>query len=97
MSLTTTPIVTSAVAAASFVRASFNGRSGAGAISVPGLEVGDVVIWFALGASPPYEVADGQITSTYIEGVVSVADELQQVLTSDFSSVTYNIICLRGV
>lgn len=96
MSLTTTPIVTSAVAAASFVRASFVGVTGPGVISVPDLVVGDVIIWLSYGSSAPLNVRYDEI-STFFEAEVSVDDELQQTVAEDLSAVTINIICLRGV
>jgi hypothetical protein len=69
------------------------GHNGTGAISAPGVKVGDYLIsaFWTRPASPtridPY---------TSLEGVVSVDDEIQQIENSDFSSSgVINIFLVR--
>jgi hypothetical protein len=64
-----------------FVKAVFYGRNGVGAVSVPGLEVGDAVFY-------------GDPSGLY-EGVISVSDEIQQITTHDYSAVERTIFLIR--
>lgn len=92
MTATVTPILTAASVGPSFVKASFTGIASPGSISVPGLVVGDVLIW--VGADSP---VDNVILSTQrFEPVVSVDDELQTI-NGNSTGVPFTIICLRGV
>ena len=70
----------------------FTGRNGAGAISVPGLKVGDrgLFLWEHPVSSPSL------YGSTLWEPVVSVNDELQQISSTDFSSTTWDAFILRS-
>lgn len=69
-----------------FVKAEFNGRNGSGAISVPGLQVGDTAIVDLNG----HNVIGGSF-----EQIVSVADEIQQLSGSDLSGQTYRFFLVR--
>jgi hypothetical protein len=77
---------TSTNAAATAVKAIFAGLTENGSVSVPGLEVGDVLLRLE-----PFGFLTG------FEGVVSVADQLQQTTTLDWSPVTFTAYFLRGV
>lgn len=68
------------------VRATFSGGTSAGAISVPGLNVGDVLLRFV-----PSGFEYG------FEPSVSVADQIQQNAALDWSSVELTAYFLRGV
>lgn len=69
-----------------FIKVEFTGLTAAGAISAPGLQVGDYVMLDLNGHNP----ANG-----IFESSVSVADELQQAQNSDLSSQTYRIVLVR--
>lgn len=73
---------------ATIVKASAPGGTGIGPISIPGLQVGDVVI---------RSIPDGFADATVVEEVVTVADELQQTSFADLSSVVFTWYLLRGV
>lgn len=68
-----------------FIKAAFNGRSGSGAISVPGLQVGDIVLVFV----------NGNWASSFESPTVSVADEMQQTSGADLSSISFELILIR--
>ena len=73
----------------------FHGRSGAGPITVTGLQVGDVIGWKDGSA---INVA-GSPTPTgagVFENACSVAGQLQQVSTSDLSSGIYLAVASRA-
>jgi hypothetical protein len=74
------------------VRATFNGRNGAGPISVPGLKVGDLVIWLL-------DTLDGGLKTgdSFLESVVSVDDQIQQIATNDFTVLPWDALLMRGV
>lgn len=72
-------------------RADFTGRNGAGAVSVSGLKVGDLVIFYR--QSPG---GWGQPGGSF-ESVISVADEIQQLSSSDYSAQNFTILMLRAV
>jgi len=75
------------------LRISVVARSGAGAISVPGLKVGDIVIW-CFQTSPPAWTGPGGA----FEAIISVADELQQTgSVGGLQGVPFDLILLRGV
>ncbi|UEP31611.1 hypothetical protein [Burkholderia sp. B21-007] len=71
---------------ATIVKATFNGGTGAGAVAVSGLNVGDVMVRC---------VPDG-FTSGF-EPVISVAGQIQQNAAPDWSSVQFIGYFLRGV
>jgi hypothetical protein len=72
---------------ATILKVSAQMLSAPGGISIPGLEVGDVVI-----------ASDPQSYTTYVvENIVSVAGELQQVTQVDLSAYTVAWYLLRGV
>lgn len=71
-------------------RADFNGINGIGAVSLPGMKVGDQVMFYCASA-------DGSIPSQYFETRISVDDEIQQIAALDLSSEGYTIIFFRAV
>lgn len=73
-------------APATLVKATANGKTSAGALSIPGLQVGDVLIKVI-----PDGFYDGY------ENVVSTADQIQQLTDLDWSSLNLEFILLRGV
>jgi hypothetical protein len=75
-------------AAATVIKAVANGAPNGGAINIPGLQVGDMLI-----QAIPYGFPPGQA----FEQVVSVADELQQIPRLDWSTVEFTFYLLRGV
>lgn len=78
------------------ITSSFTGRNGTGSISVPGLEVGDILIWLNITNSSP-DVAQGQQLNAFAwtELVVSVADEIQQLDVRDHSSDGFQAVFIR--
>ncbi|SRR5258706_2899023 len=79
------------------VSAVFNGHSGigGGAISVSGLRVGDKLIWLQ---SNQFSGGNEQFNSAgYFEIIISVNDQIQQLVTPDLSSWAFNAIFIRGV
>lgn len=80
--------MTLTTAAATVVKATANGSANGGAISIPGLQVGDVFL-----QAVPYGFPPGQA----FEQVVSVADQFQQLPALDWSSVSFTFYFLRGV
>lgn len=72
------------------VTASFTGINGSGAVSVPGLKVGDRVISCYLINNNVWQAA-GQA----YEYIVSVNDEIQQ-LGGSFSTETVELVLIRG-
>jgi hypothetical protein len=75
-------------APAVFVKASATGSVGVGPVSIPGLQVGDVVM---------RSIPDGFTDATIFEEVVTVADQLQQASFADLSSQVFTWYLLRGV
>lgn len=73
-------------ATATVLKATFQGGTGAGPISIDGLQVGDAIV--AL-------VPDSFLN--WFEPVVSVDNQLQQVLDHDGSDVSFVVYLLRGV
>ena len=67
------------------VKAVFVGRNGAGAISVPGLQVGDTVLQYQ----------NGNWAGSFDFPAITVADEIQQSSGSDLSAVTFTLFLLR--
>lgn len=79
------------------VKSTFNGHSGSGggAVSVPGLKVGDRLIWLQ---SDSYLSGTVQMNSAnYFEIIITVDDQIQQVAGSDLSTWTFNAIFIRGI
>lgn len=72
-------------------RADFNGVNGAGAVSVPGLDVGDLVTFYAQAPG------GWQTPGGIFEDVISVAGEIQQISSNDLSPYTFTILFLRAV
>ena len=70
---------------------SFSGVNGRGAISVPGLEVGDVLYVIRTDVSPP-----AVASATDVELVVTTADQAYQYETGDLTSQTYTAIVFRA-
>ena len=70
---------------------SFSGHNGAGACTLSGARVGDIVSVVCLGT--PFHDAYSQ----YFEGTISVAGQIQQTLASDLSSNTFNVMLLRNI
>ncbi|WP_157648395.1 hypothetical protein [Burkholderia ubonensis] len=64
-----------------FIKITAQGSNGAGAISVPGLQVGDHVNLVTFSGN--LNVQNGSF-----EQIVSVADQLQQTAGADYSSLT---------
>lgn len=65
----------------------FQGGTTSGAVAVPGLKVGDRVVHVTQGANGDY---DG-----YFEKVVTVDDEIQQLIAADISSLTLEVLVYR--
>jgi hypothetical protein len=80
MSLTTTALLHAQITA---------GHNGTGAISVSGLQVGDLLLKASLadGNTSPL---DGKF-----EDVISVADEIQQLVAEDLSSHPIHFVLVR--
>jgi len=81
-----------AVSFAGIGHVSFTGNDGPGAISVPGLKVGDRVVWEMIGIVPPSYTPPG----SSFEAVISVDDEIQQ-LSGHLSAYTCEVLFVRGV
>ncbi|MDP9651689.1 hypothetical protein [Paraburkholderia caledonica] len=73
---------------ATVVKVTTSGSSTGGPISIPGLQVGDALVLIS-----PYGFWPGYS----FEAVVSVADELQQLVALDWSTVDFTFYLLRGV
>ncbi len=77
--------------------AAFNGHSGPGGglVSVPGLVVGDKLIWLQsdqyLGGTVQMNSAD------YFEVIISANDQIRQIVTVDLSAWTFKAIFIRGI
>lgn len=73
---------------------SFTCRDGIGSIPVPGVQVGDVVIWtrYDDGQQQRYQPPGG-----LFEAMVTVNDEVQQLMAVDASTWTGWVIVMRGV
>ena len=72
----------------------FHGRATAGAITVAGLQVGDVIGWRD-GSAVSVGNAPTAVAAGTFESVVSVAGQLQQLSTSDLSAGTYLAVASR--
>jgi hypothetical protein len=74
------------------IRATWSGINGAGAISIPGLRVGDRMLQL---------LDSGQNLDSgilfYTQVVVSVADELQQNHTGDLTTIAFDGVFVRGL
>jgi hypothetical protein len=68
-----------------FIQINFNGLASSGGISVPGLEVGDIVLWVSDGIN-------GNTVAAF-EAQISVADEIQQAVVG--ASRPFNGIVIR--
>lgn len=68
-----------------------NGRNGTGAISVPGVKAGDLILQVVTTAD------DHHVTSNnYFLGTVgNVDDEIYQFWNSDFSSTNFDFVLFR--
>jgi hypothetical protein len=73
------------------IKVTLTGRNGPGAISAPGLKVGDRML-FATGVA-----GNGPSLNGYLEFVVSVDDELQYSGSFDWSAQTFEIVFVRGI
>lgn len=71
-------------------RADFNGINGIGAVSVPGMKVGDQTMFYCAAA-------DGSVPGEYFETRISVDDEIQQTATYDLSGTAFTILFFRSV
>ncbi|WP_175692953.1 hypothetical protein [Burkholderia ambifaria] len=79
-------MMTTTTNTATIVKATFNGGTGAGPVTVAGLNVGDVMV-----RCVPDGFTDG------FEPVISVAGQIQQNASLDWSSVQFTAYLLRGV
>jgi len=79
-------MATYASASATVVKATSYGNTTAGPLSIPGLQVGDVLI----------KVMPNGFDGGF-ENVVSVADQIQQLTALDWSPVNLEFILIRGV
>jgi hypothetical protein len=79
----------------SIFRVSFVAVSAPGPISVPGLEVGDTMILCL--QTPPVGSVGYVFPQSEFEGVVSVADQLQQLESIGDGTFTLDAIFLRGI
>lgn len=76
-----------------WISASFEGLHGSGAVSVPGLKVGDRVVYL-IGNLPGGPA--NFMGSTNFEMIVSVDDELQQNSTSYLDGTIFDVLVYRG-
>lgn len=76
---------------------SFVGRNGVGAVSVPGLQIGDLLTLYSTNWDPIVSTNVpflGTIGGSTI-GVVDTADEIHQQYTTDYSATTFHLIVYR--
>jgi hypothetical protein len=71
----------------SFLSATFNGRSGAGTVSVPGVKSGDVIISTTAGGHA--------ILSQFVV-IIANDDEIEQLSTGDATSDTFVVFLMRS-
>ena len=82
----------------SVVKAVFTGNETNGSVSIPGLLAGDVAFAGVFTGGSPLETnVDWAPLSGFYEKVVSVADEFQQISSTDVSTFTFTVYFLRGV
>jgi hypothetical protein len=80
------------VVAGPIIKAEFSGNNGLGAIAVPGLKVGDFLVWAMMsGNASLLPMGGGEL-----EPMVSVADEIQQVDAADLSGHTFTVLIIRA-
>lgn len=72
------------------IKAEFDGRDGAGPVSVPGLKVGDVVFVLTING------VDSNFLRSY-EAIITVDDEIYQWYSGNHENVTHVAYLLRGV
>ncbi len=78
-------------------RVFFTALSAAGSISVPGLKVGDTMIW-CLETPPAGTGSVGWVDpQSAFEAIISVNDQLQQLNSFGEGVTTLNAIFLRGI
>lgn len=70
---------------------SFTGANGAGAITLTGAKVGDVVLNVSTGASN----SNGYVGS--FEQTISVANQIQQIAPDDLTGSTFRVFLLRPI
>lgn len=81
------------IKSAQIVSSTFLGRSGTGSISVPGLVVGDRLIWLH---STGYTGADINLNGfNYMEVIISVDDQIQQTDNGNYTTWTFDAIFVR--
>ena len=68
-----------------FVKAIFNGRNGAGPISVPGLQAGDTILVFA----------NGNWASSFEGPSLAASDQISQTSGNDLSTITFTCLLAR--
>jgi hypothetical protein len=73
-------------------RATWTGLNGAGAISIPGLQVGDRILQL-VDSSP--SIAGNPVNTVQL--VVTVADQLHQNANGNLTSITYEAVFVRGL
>lgn len=73
-----------------FIKATFNGRDGAGPVSAPDLKVGDAVVMNTING------LDSSFVRSF-EAFVTVDDEIQQVSTANLENEPHVMILLRGI
>lgn len=66
----------------------FVGSNGAGACTLPGVEVGDEVVGVLQLTSPDDDSAD-------FESVISVAGQIQQTLATDYSTTDFAVLVFK--
>lgn len=72
----------------------FTGRNGVGAISVPGLKVGDLPFMISSGPGNP-NADDSPWGQGVFELIITVDDQLQQIFSGDFSALSYTLFVGR--
>jgi len=79
------------------VKATLIGGTASGPVSVPGLEVGDVVFTGVFTVGTTTTPTDWQPFISSYEKVISVADEFQQINPGDLSVLSLTLYLLRGL
>lgn len=71
------------------IQFSFNGRNGAGAVSVSGLKVGDKILRLTQSGT------DYTADPTMMEWVISVDDQIQQISGGNLSTYAFDAVAVR--
>jgi hypothetical protein len=70
-----------------FLTATFNGRNGAGAVSVPGVKAGDVIMLTTAG---------GHAILAQFASIITADDEVEQLSGGDATSDTFVVFLMRS-